>query len=76
MAKETFKNEFVRDISEYPAKNFRATTWIHVGNKDWWALLTGFVLNKFERELAEGYLKWQGPLNMASPLTQPNYSQS
>lgn len=21
MAKETFKNEFVRDISEYPAKN-------------------------------------------------------
>lgn len=48
----TFQNELVKNKGECPAKNFSAPGCIHVGVKDWWALLTGFVLTKFEKELS------------------------
>lgn len=49
----TFRNKFVRDKLEYPAEKFRAPSWVHTGNKDWWALLKGFVLKMFESKLKE-----------------------
>lgn len=49
----TFRNEFIRDKRDYLTKNFNAPSWIHEGNKDWRALLTGFILKRFEKKLVD-----------------------
>lgn len=48
-----FRTEFIHSKGEYLAKNFRAPGWIHTGSKDCWVLLTGIILDKFERELVD-----------------------
>lgn len=49
----TFWNELVRSNCNYLDENSRAPSWVHAGNKDWWALLTGFVIATFEKELTD-----------------------
>lgn len=49
----TFRNEFDKSKHDYCAEIFLAPGWIHLGKRDRWALLMGFVLDKYKSKLHE-----------------------
>jgi len=47
----TFLNQFVKDHKNYLATDFRTPGWAHSMKKQWWSLLTDYILDQFSGEL-------------------------
>ena len=47
---QTFLNQFIRVQGNYPARDFRASGWVHLAQKPWWRDLVLYVLEYFEEE--------------------------